>query len=405
MNPELRLLQPYPFERLASLFSGVSAPASLSTIALHIGEPQHPAPAEALAALWQHRDGFSKYPKTAGEPWLRESMTAWLRRRYGLDPQDISPATGVLPVNGSREALFSFTQAVVARSDPRARVAMPNPFYQIYEGAAILAGATPVYLPECPDRPGVSDVEAVKDADWQHCQLLFVCSPANPSGAVLDLDDWARIFRLSDRHGFVVASDECYSELYPDEGSPPLGVLQACKALGRAGFPRCVAFHSLSKRSSLPGLRSGMVSGDARVLADFLRYRTYHGCAMPLPHQHASAAAWSDEAHVVSNRELYLRKFQAVIDTLGDVLDLRMPGGGFYLWPRIEGDDTVFARELFRHEGVSVLPGSFLGRDGPTGNPGTGRIRIALVGEQAETLEAAHRIRRFVTTVWSARPD
>jgi N-succinyldiaminopimelate aminotransferase len=404
MNPELRKLQPYPFERLAALFNGVTPPESVRTIALHIGEPAHPAPQTVVDTLWAHRDGFSKYPKTAGEPWLRDAMAAWLRRRYGLSAHELEASTGVLPVNGSREALFSFTQAVVSRAGEQACVAMPNPFYQIYEGAALLAGATPLYLPECAGRPGLPDIAALTDADWQGCQLLFVCSPANPSGAVLDIDDWRALFRLADTHGFVIASDECYSELYPDESAPPMGVLSACKALGREGFRNCVAFHSLSKRSSLPGLRSGMVSGDSSLLNGFLLYRTYHGCAMPLPHQHASAAAWSDETHVIANRELYRRKFAAVTAELRDCLDVRTPEGGFYLWPRVEGDDTVFARELWRQEGVSVLPGCFLGRDGRTGNPGSGRVRIALVGGFDETVEAARRIRRFVTSTWNHSP-
>jgi len=400
MNPELRQLQPYPFERLAALFSGISPPEGASSIALHIGEPAHPAPQHVLDTLWQHREGFSRYPKTAGESWLREAMAAWLRRRYGLDEGELLASSGVLPVNGSREALFAFTQAVMSRSAPDARVAMPNPFYQIYEGATLLAGARPMYLPERSDRPGIPDVAALRDEDWRGCQLLFVCSPANPSGAVLDLDDWATLFALADRHGFVIASDECYSELYPDESAPPIGVLSACKALGREDFRNCVAFHSLSKRSSLPGLRSGMVSGDAALLKDFLLYRTYHGCAMPLPHQHASAAAWSDETHVIANRERYRRKFAAVLRELGECLDLRIPEGGFYLWPEVGGDDTVFARELLRCEGVSVLPGSFLGREVATGNPGAGRVRIALVGGHDETVEAARRIRRFVLSNW-----
>ena len=400
MNPDLKRLQPYPFERLSALLNGVSPPDGVRPIALHIGEPAHPAPQIALDALWQHHDGFSKYPKTAGEPWLREAMAAWLRRRYGLDTSDLKAPNAVLPVNGSREALFSFTQAVVPRDAGLSRVAMPNPFYQIYEGAALLAGAAPLYLPESPRRPGVPELAAVPSADWEGCRLLFVCSPANPSGAVLGMDDWDALFRLADRHGFVIASDECYSELYPDESSPPIGVLQACKALGRADFRGCVAFHSLSKRSSLPGMRSGMVSGDAALLNDFLLYRTYHGCAMPLPQQHASAAAWGDESHVVANRELYRRKFLAVIGMLGDRLALDMPAGGFYLWPEVGGDDTLFARELLRHAGVSVLPGSFLGRETATGNPGAGRVRIALVGGLEETVEAAVRIRRFLDTAW-----
>ncbi len=400
MNPDLRQLHPYPFERLSALLEGVSPPDGVKPIAMHIGEPGHAAPAIALDALWEHRDGFSKYPKTAGEPWLRDAMAAWLRKRYGLAESEMQASSGVLPASGSREALFSFTQALVSRDPGGARVAMPNPFYQIYEGAALLAGAKPLYLPELAERPGIPDFAAVGETEWPGCQMLIVCSPANPSGAVLGMEDWEALFQLADRYGFVIASDECYSELYPDESSPPIGVLAACKALGRGNFRGCVAFHSLSKRSSLPGLRSGMVSGDPDLLKQFLLYRTYHGCAMPLPHQYASAAAWADETHVIANRTLYRRKFHDVMSELGDCLDLRLPEGGFYLWPLVGGDDTVFARELLRTEGVSVLPGSFLGRDGKQGNPGAGRVRIALVGELEESIEAARRIRRFVEGHW-----
>jgi N-succinyldiaminopimelate aminotransferase len=302
----------------------------------------------------------------------------------------------VLPVNGSREALFAFVQSVVSTGAARPVVAMPNPFYQIYEGAALLAGAEPLYLPERADRPGVPDFAAVPEASWTRCQLLIVCSPGNPCGAVLQLEDWRALFALADRHGFVLASDECYSELYYDESAPPPGVLEACARLGRADFRGCIAFHSLSKRSSLPGLRSGFVAGDAVLMGDFLRYRTYHGSAMPLPHQHASAAAWNDEAHVRANRARYAAKFGAVLEALGGTLDAPLPEGGFYLWARVPGDDQAFARELYREQAVTVLPGSFLSRPGAHGDPGAGRVRIALVGEQAECVEAARRIRAFL---------
>lgn len=397
MNPDLDRLQPYPFERLAALFAGVSPPPGLAPIALHIGEPRHAAPAIVLEALARHRDGYSKYPKTAGEPWLREAMAAWLARRYALPAGQPCPETQVLPVNGSREALFSFTQAAVTRAGAvRPRVAMPNPFYQIYEGAALLAGAKPLFLPERLDRPGIPDFSAVAEHDWQTCQMLVLCSPGNPSGAVLQRADWQEVFALADRHGFIVASDECYSELYPDEAAPPIGVLGACHALGRAGFSGCIAFHSLSKRSSLPGLRSGMVSGDAALLKPFLLYRTYHGSAMPLPHQHASAVAWGDEDHVRENRALYRAKFDAVLAELDGALDTAAPEGGFYLWAKVPGDDARFAQALYRATGVSVLPGSFLARALPDGNPGAGRVRIALVGTLAESVEAASRIRGFL---------
>jgi N-succinyldiaminopimelate aminotransferase len=397
VNPALGRLHPYPFERLAALLAGVAPPAGVAPIPLQIGEPRHAAPDFVLEALWRHRDGYSKYPKTAGEPWLREAIADWLRARYSLAPASLSAERHVLPVNGSREALFSFVQGVVATGGTqRPVVAMPNPFYQIYEGAALLAGAEPLYLPERDDRPGIPDFAAVPGRDWDRCQLLIVCSPGNPCGAVLGLEDWRALFELADRHGFVLASDECYSELYYDEATPPVGVLEACARLGRAQLRGCIAFHSLSKRSSLPGLRSGFVAGDAGLLRGFLLYRTYHGSAMPLPHQHASAAAWRDEAHVRANRAQYAAKFRAVLRDLDGALDAPMPEGGFYLWARVPGDEQAFARELYRATGVTVLPGSFLSRPGARGDPGAGRVRIALVGELEECREAAARIRGFL---------
>jgi N-succinyldiaminopimelate aminotransferase len=397
MNPELRALHPYPFERLAQLLREVTPPAGVAPIALHMGEPRHEAPGFVLEALWRHRDGYSKYPRTAGEPWLREAIAHWLQQRYALPASMLHSERHVLPVNGSREALFSFTQSVVARATlPVPRVAMPNPFYQIYEGAALLAGAAPLLLPERADRPGVPDFAALTSSDWHGCQLLVVCSPGNPSGAVLGLADWEQILALADRHGFVVAADECYSELYVDEQQPPVGLLEACRVLDREDFRGCIVFHSLSKRSSLPGLRSGFVAGDAALLADFLLYRTYHGSAMPLPHQHASAAAWADEEHVRANRAAYRAKFAAVLAELDGVLDVSAPAGGFYLWARVPGDECEFTRELHRATGLTVLPGSFLSRPTAHGDPGRGHVRIALVGELGECVEAARRIRDWL---------
>ena len=398
MNPALDALHPYPFERLAALLAGVEPPAGLQPIGLQIGEPRHAAPGFVLDALWQHRDGYSSYPKTAGEPWLREAIAAWLQRRYALPANTLDAARHVLPVNGSREALFAFVQCTIDATAGAARpvVAMPNPFYQIYEGAALLAGAEPLYLPERADRPGIPDFAAIPAPMWDRCQLLIVCSPGNPCGAVLGLDDWRELFALADRHGFVLGSDECYSELYYDEATPPPGVLEACARLGRPDYRGCIAFHSLSKRSSLPGLRSGFVAGDAALMQSFLRYRTYHGSAMPLPHQHASAAAWSDETHVRANRARYAAKFHAVLDALGGALEASLPAGGFYLWARVHGDEQQFTRELCRDTGVTVLPGSFLSRPVGGNDPGAGRVRIALVGELGECVEAAHRIRGFV---------
>jgi N-succinyldiaminopimelate aminotransferase len=325
---------------------------------------------------------------------LREAIADWLTRRFRLSAGSINPDRNVLPVNGTREGLFSLAQAVV---DPGrdALVLIPNPFYQIYEGAALLAGARPVYL-SCPPENGfVPDFDAVDDATWRHCQLLYLCSPGNPTGAVIPQGTLAQLIELADAHDFVIAADECYAEIYPDERIPPVGLLEAAAAAGREDFHRCVVFHSLSKRSNSPGLRSGFIAGDATIIERFLAYRTYHGCAMPLQHQHASAAAWADEAHVIDNRRLYREKFDAVLSILGDVLDVQRPAGGFYLWPRTPVADTEFARGLFERQNVTVLPGSFLSRVGASGDPGAGRVRMALVAPLSECIDAARRIKAY----------
>ena len=381
MNPLLGRLQPYPFEKLRALLAGVSPNPALRPINLSIGEPKHPTPELVKAALAGALDGLSAYPATAGIPALREAIAAWLMRRYALPALDA--ATQVLPVNGSREALFAFAQTLIDPAGGTARVACPNPFYQIYEGAALLAGATPVYL---------NDGMGFGELDWRGVQLAYVCSPANPTGRVLRLEDWKRLFELSDRHGFAVASDECYSELYYDEAHPPLGALQAAQALGRAGFPRLVSFSSLSKRSNAPGMRSGFVAGDAAILQRFLLYRTYHGSAMSLPVQQASIAAWGDEVHVRANRQLYAQKYRAVLPLIAAPLSASMPEGGFYLWLRTPIDDAAFARELQRQYNVLVLPGSYIARDAHGANPGRNRVRLALVAPLADCVEAVQRI-------------
>jgi N-succinyldiaminopimelate aminotransferase len=383
LNPRLGRLQPYPFEKLRALLAGVTPNPALGPNNLSIGEPKHPTPALITTALTGALAGLSAYPATAGTAQLREAVAAWLTRRYGL--ADIDAATQILPVNGSREALFAFAQTVLG-PDGGARVCCPNPFYQIYEGAALLAGAQPVYL---------NDGMAFEDIDWRGVQLAYVCSPGNPTGRVLGLAEWQRLFELSDRHGFVVASDECYSELYYDEMHPPLGSLQAAAQLGRQGFPRLVAFSSLSKRSNAPGMRSGFVAGDAAALKQFLLYRTYHGSAMSLPVQQASIAAWRDEEHVRANRLLYAEKYRAALPLFGEPLSTTMPDGGFYLWVRTPIDDTDFARELLRQYNVLVLPGSFLARDAHGANPGRQHVRIALVAPLEECVEAVRRINQF----------
>jgi len=371
LNPLLAKLQPYPFEKLRALMAGHTPNAALRPINLSIGEPKHPTPELVKKALAGALDGLAGYPATLGTPELRQAISAWVARRYGIPAPD--PATEVLPVNGSREALFAFAQTVL---DPTraARVVCPNPFYQIYEGAALLAGAAPVYG---------------NPADWAGVQLLYACSPANPSGEVLKLEDWKRLFELSDRHGFIIASDECYSEIYC--GAPPLGGLEAASKLGRS-YKGLVAFSSLSKRSNAPGMRSGFVAGDAALLQKFLLYRTYHGSAMSLPVQKASIAAWSDEVHVEENRKLYREKYKAVLPLLRSPLHTGMPDGGFYLWVRTPIDDAEFARRLNAEYNVLTLPGSFLARDSAEGNPGKNHLRIALVAPLDECVEAAERM-------------
>jgi N-succinyldiaminopimelate aminotransferase len=395
MNPDLDKLQPYPFEKLAALKAGV-APADKPHVALSIGEPQHATPAQITAALQAHLDaGLARYAPTQGMALLRQTICDWLVRRFALPADSLDAERHVLPVAGTREALFAFAQAVVDRRRP-ASVLMPNPFYQIYEGAALLAGATPGFLP-CDAANGyVPDFDAVPADRWDRCQVLYLCSPGNPSGAVIAQGALQGLIELADRHDFVIAADECYSEIYRDEERPPVGLLQAAAAMGHDDYRRCMVFHSLSKRSNAPGLRSGFVAGDADLIAGFLRYRTYHGCALPLQHQHASIAAWQDEAHVRENRRLYRAKFDAVLDALQGSLDVTLPEAGFYLWPRTPVDDETFARELFRQQNVSVLPGSYLARSVDGRSPGAGHVRIALVAPLEQCIDAAARIADFV---------
>jgi len=396
MNPLLSRLQPYPFERLRKLFAGVQPPADVRPISLGIGEPRHATPAFIEQALSADLGGLAKYPATAGEPALREACAQWARQRYGIA---LDAATQVLPVNGSREALFAFTQVVVDASQDGARVICPNPFYQIYEGATLLAGAQPYYAPSDAARNFAVDWDSVPADVWEKTQLIFVCSPGNPTGAVMPLAEWEKLFALSDRYGFVIASDECYSEIYFD-GTAPLGGLEAAQRLGRTDYKNLLMFTSLSKRSNVPGLRSGFVAGDAALIKAFLLYRTYHGGAMSPVVQTASMAAWADEAHVEENRRLYREKFNQVTPVLARVMDVRLPDASFYLWAGIPEslglDDADFARELYAATGVTVLPGSYLAREANGRNPGAGRVRMALVAETAECLEAAQRIAQFI---------
>jgi N-succinyldiaminopimelate aminotransferase len=392
MNPLLQRLHPYPFERLRELTRDIVPSPEHSPISLGIGEPRHPTPDFIRRALVDALPGLSAYPATAGLPALREAFAAWLQRRYGVD---VDPHTQTLPVLGSREALFAFAQVAIDPTQPGATVVCPNPFYQIYEGAALLAGARTAFANSDPARNFAADWSQIDDATWARTQLLYVCSPGNPTGAVMPRDEWRQLFELSDRHGFAIASDECYSEIWFGEEAP-LGSLQAAKALGRDDFRNLVAFTSLSKRSNVPGLRSGFVAGDARLLKAFGLYRTYHGSAMSTTVQHASLAAWGDEAHVQANRALYREKFASVTPLLAEVLDVALPDAGFYLWAAVPGaDDIAFARGLLAQYNVAVLPGSLLAREAHGVNPGRGRIRLALVADPDECLAAARRIHAY----------
>lgn len=393
MNPHLNQLQPYPFQKLRQLMEGILPAATLEPIHLQIGEPKHATPDFIRQAVINHLDGLSMYPTTLGAPALRNCIAAWLKRRF--NGPEINPETEVIPVNGSREALFSFAQAIIDSSVRDPVVVCPNPFYQIYEGAALLAGATPYFINTFPDNQFKLDYTQLPEAVWSRVQLVYVCSPNNPTGSVMTLADWQELFALSDRHGFIVASDECYSEIYLDENNPPLGALDAAHQLGRAGFPRLVVFNSLSKRSNAPGLRSGFVAGDARLLEKFLLYRTYHGSAMSPVVQAASVAAWNEESHVVENRRLYTQKFSEAIDVLSSVAAVQMPDASFYLWIKTPISDTEFTRRLYRDYNVTVLPGSFLARNAQGMNPGENFIRVALVASPQECAEAMQRMKLF----------
>jgi len=393
VNPRLGRLQPYPFERLAQLLAGVEPPGDLAEIRLSVGEPQHAPPDFVLRVIADNLHRLANYPAAAGVPELRAAIAQWLQRRFSLP--GIDPGTQVLPVNGTREALFACAQALVDPV-PGALVLSPNPFYQIYEGAALLAGAEPRYI-NCSQATGfLPDFHTVPDDHWRRCQLLYICTPGNPAGAVLPLEQLQALVQRAREFDFVIASDECYSEIYPDENAPPPGILQACAALGDGDYRNCLAFHSLSKRSNLPGLRSGFVAGDADLLRSFLSYRTYHGCAMPPHHQLGSIAAWSDEAHVVANREHYRAKFSAVLEILAGHLDVGAPEAGFYLWPAVPGSDTDFARDLYAKQHTLVLPGRFLAREANGVNPGENRVRMALVPSLERCVDAAQRIVRFL---------
>lgn len=409
MNPYLKNLHAYPFEKLARLKQGITVPADKAHIALSMGEPQHAAPAFIQAALIGHLQGLSNYPTTKGLPALRNSIAQWLSNRFQLDESAIDPETQILPVNGTREALFSFAQCVVDSTAPdelvytslvlKPLVIMPNPFYQIYEGAALLAGAEPYFLNTTAETGYLPDFDAVPTVAWERCQLLYVCSPGNPSGEVIDQNTFFKLIQLAEQYDFIIASDECYSELYADENSPPPGLLQAAHAMGNKTFKRCVVFHSLSKRSNVPGLRSGFVAGDADILQQYLLYRTYHGCAMSLPTQYASVLAWQDERHVQDNRQLYREKYVAFVRILKAAWPVTQPPASFYIWLKTPISDVDFAQQLFAQEHVTVLPGSYLSREVKGVNPGQNHVRIALVAPLEDCIIAAQRIKHFITTL------
>lgn len=399
MNPDLQHLHPYPFAKLAQLKEGLSPPSDLCHIALSIGEPRHATPDFVIRELLDNSDKLALYPNSKGLPELRQAIAEWASRRFALSAGFLDPEHSVLPVNGTREALFSFAHTIVDRSQPAPLALMPNPCYQIYEGAALLAGAQPYYL-NCVEEHGfIPDFDAVPADIWRRCQLLYICTPGNPTGAVMSLEQLQKLIALADEYDFVIASDECYSEIYTDERHPPPGLLQACAALGRTDMRRCVVFHSLSKRSNLPGLRSGFVAGDPAILERYLLYRTYHGCALPVPTQLASIAAWRDEQHVYDNRALYQVKFDRFLAITGNWLETSRPAAGFYLWPKLPVDGETFARELFRQHHVTVLPGAFLGREANGLNPGHDRARLALVAEPEACDVAARRIRQHLESL------
>ena len=396
MNPRLDLLHTYPFEKLARLKAGIEPPKELPHVAMSIGEPQHEAPPFVLETLRQNLHRLGSYPATIGLIELRSSIAKWLERRFGLGAGKVNPETMVLPVNGTREALFAFVQAVVGKKK-NAVVAMPNPFYQIYEGAALLAGAEPYFLNTTAENHYLPDLDAVPAEIWNRCEVLFLCNPGNPAGSTASQKYLEHALDLAEKHDFVIAADECYAEIYLDEKAPPPSFLQACLATGRDKYQRCVAFHSLSKRSSVPGLRSGFVAGDPAIVSKFLLYRTYHGSAMAVPTQMASIVAWDDDAHAQANRKLYQQKFDRVLPILAPVLDVKKPDGAFYLWPDVHEDDEQFTRDLFAQQNLTLLPGSYLAREFQGRNPGRGRVRLSLTAPVEQCVLAAERIRDFVS--------
>lgn len=398
MNSDLSKLQPYPFEKLRDLFASGTQETSLNNINLSIGEPKSPTPDFIKKALTDNLDALANYPKTKGELALRTTIREWLLRRFGLPENSIDPEKHILPVNGTREALFAFAQTVIDRNK-NAKVLLPNPFYQIYEGAAYLAGAEPVYIDFSVTNGEVPSIDQISEQTWQQTQLVYICTPSNPTGDVLPLASLQKLINLAHQYNFVIASDECYSEIYADEKNPPKGILQAAIANGDEQYQRCLAFYSLSKRSNSPGLRSGFVAGDAAIISHFFNYRTYHGCAMPISTQMASAAAWSDEIHVQTNRERYRESFSCALEEISQEIEIELPQAGFYLWLPTPIDDEQFALGLYCQQNVAVLPGKYLARNVNNHNPGANRVRIALVATPEECQAAAQRITTYIKSI------
>jgi len=398
MNPDLKKLQPYPFEKLKALLGAVNPPSDLRPISLSIGEPKHPSPQIVIDSINTNMAKLAVYPTTKGIPELRLAISEWASKRFNLAASSLCSENNILPVNGTREAIFSFTQAVIDRTQ-NPLVISPNPFYQIYEGAAYLAGAELLLLPTTDKNGFVPDYDSVSEENWKQCQLVFLCSPGNPTGAVTPISTLKKLIALADKHDFIIASDECYSEIYCDESNPPVGLLQACAELGRDNYQRCVVFHSLSKRSNLPGLRSGFIAGDAEIMDQYLKYRTYHGGAMPVQHQLASTQAWKDETHVKENRDAYRIKFDEVLKILQPVMDVTQTDASFYLWPKTPISDEIFAQQLYAQQHVTVLPGSYVSRTVEDSNPGKNHIRMALVASVDDCKEAAQRIKQFIQSL------
>ena len=402
MNPDLKKLQPYPFEKLnilkASCQPKHDQPGPDKHIALSIGEPKHDAPGFVLDSITRNLNEINRYPLTKGSINLRVAIASWLSRRFKLSTNALDPEKHILPVTGTREALFSFAQCMVNRNDD-ALVLMPNPFYQIYEGAAFLSGASPCFYNTVKENNYLPDFDAIDDNTWQRCQIIYICTPGNPTGSVISKQQLCKLIELSLKHNFIIASDECYSEIYFDENQPPAGLLEAAEQCGNKDFTNCIVFHSLSKRSNLPGMRSGFVAGDAELIKSYLLYRTYHGCAMPPVHQIASIEAWNDESHVKQNRDLYIKKFKTVIESLNPVIDIVLPDAGFYIWLNTPIDDEDFARDLFEQQNITVLPGSYLSRENDGINPGKNHVRLALVAPLDECLTAAKRIKQYIQTL------